>query len=111
MTEEQGISWGLMTCWEELRSLMLLSAKHQEEKCYSIFFFPSPCMYKGQCHPVATPGELMCTALVNQIYLYICHQTQSGALQIPVCGKVLGTRQHNRKMTVLGSFSHTGQRD
>lgn len=53
---------------------MLLSAKHQEEKCYSIFF-PGPCMYKGQCHSVATPRALMFTVLVNQIYLFATRQS------------------------------------
>lgn len=69
MIEEEGISWGLIACWEKLRALMLLSAKHHEEKCYGILF-PGPCMYKGQCHFVATPKELMCSVLVNQIYLF-----------------------------------------
>lgn len=83
MIEEQGISWGLMTCWEELRSLMLLSAKYQEEKCYSIFF-TGPCVYKGQCHAVATPRELMLTALVNQIYLSATRHSLGHCRSLPV---------------------------
>ena len=82
---------------------MLLSAKHQEEKCYSVFF-PGPCTYKGQCHSVATPRALMFTVLVNQIYLFA---TRVWGTAGP-CLWQSNWRQDNRKMTVLASFSCIG---